>query len=147
PDGRRLASGCDGVVKLWDTKNWQEIRTLSGGWYVKFSPDGSLLASSGKGPIRIWAMSSWRAQPTPDARPLGSNGQSRIAFSPKGRSIARGTDENTVMVLDVESGRPRFKPLVGHTGYIWGVAYSHDGKYLASSSADQTVIVWDADTG
>jgi WD40 repeat protein len=149
PDGRLLASGSGGIVKLWDTKTWQEIRTLSGGWYVKFSPDGSLLASSGEGPIRIWTMSSLRAQPTPDARPLGPNGESlsRIAFSPDGRSIARGTDENTVMVLDVESGRPRFKPLVGHTGYIWGVAYSHDGKYLASSSADQTVIIWDADTG
>jgi hypothetical protein len=37
--------------------------------------------------------------------------------------------------------------LKGHTGRIFSVAYSPDGKRLASASGDNTVKVWDAQTG
>ncbi|KAI8971693.1 WD40-repeat-containing domain protein [Mycotypha africana] len=38
------------------------------------------------------------------------------------------------------------KILTGHTDEIWHVAYSHDGKHLASVSKDKTCIIWDMDT-
>lgn len=37
--------------------------------------------------------------------------------------------------------------LEGHDGYVYAVAFSHDGKLLASASADKTVKVWDLSTG
>src|SRR5262249_18653372 len=37
--------------------------------------------------------------------------------------------------------------LKGHTDIVYGVAYSPDGKRLASASNDKTVKVWDVQTG
>jgi WD40 repeat protein len=37
--------------------------------------------------------------------------------------------------------------LEGHTGYVFGVAFSPDDRRIVSCSHDKTVKVWDAGTG
>lgn len=37
--------------------------------------------------------------------------------------------------------------LQGHKNYIWSVAFSPNGKLLASGSADKTIKLWDTATG
>jgi WD40 repeat protein/DNA-binding winged helix-turn-helix (wHTH) protein len=39
------------------------------------------------------------------------------------------------------------RSLIGHLGWVWGVAWSPDGKRLATGSADHTAKIWDAETG
>jgi WD40 repeat protein len=39
------------------------------------------------------------------------------------------------------------EPLEGHTNWVFSVVFSWDGKCIVSGSRDQTIRVWDAETG
>ncbi|MDD5394418.1 MAG: WD40 repeat domain-containing protein, partial [Thiothrix sp.] len=54
--------------------------------------------------------------------------------------------DNTVRLWDAATGT-ELKTLSGHTAYVSALAYSPDGKVIASGSGDKTVRLWDAATG
>ncbi|MFH9575682.1 WD40 repeat domain-containing serine/threonine protein kinase, partial [Streptomyces sp. NPDC017454] len=53
----------------------------------------------------------------------------------------------TVRLWDPVTGRPVCQPLIGHTGTVFRMAFSRDGRLLATGSMDTTVRLWDTFTG
>ncbi len=60
--------------------------------------------------------------------------------------IKPGSLDNTVRIWDVATGQQRFV-LKGHTGAIFCLTLSSDGKTLVTGSYDNTARIWDVGTG
>jgi WD40 repeat protein/transcriptional regulator with XRE-family HTH domain len=67
-----------------------------------------------------------------------------VAWSPDGKSIACGSSDNTLQILDASNTSRSF---TGHTSIVWEVAWSPDGTRIASASEDKTVRIWNASDG
>ncbi|BCX49907.1 F-box/WD repeat-containing protein isoform 1 [Haloferula helveola] len=64
-----------------------------------------------------------------------------MVFSPDGRWLISGNDENRVAIHDVETAA-RIRVLSGHRAPLAKLAVSPDGRTLASSSSDRTMRLW-----
>jgi WD40 repeat protein len=70
-----------------------------------------------------------------------------VAFASNSAFIVSGSEDKTVRVWNVMSGRENLKPFCGHTDEVTSVAISPDCQLVASASKDKSFRVWDAATG
>ncbi|HKB03901.1 MAG TPA: protein kinase [Gemmataceae bacterium] len=147
PDGKTLAAGCFGGIRLLDVGTGQELAFLKGhSWatyVVAFSPDGKWVAAKGDGDrIVVWDADTHAQVAALDGHTSLTHA---LAFSPDSKTLAT-ENINTVMLWDTATWKRR-AILDGHKSHIWSVAFAPDGGTLASGSGDNTVKVWDATTG
>ena len=104
PNGKILASGNGGRIKLWDTTGRENIHTLEG-----HSTD---LVTYGHG--------NYGGQYIPAVK--------SVSFSPNGKILASGSQDKTVMLWDVTKGK-HLATLKQHASGVDCVAFSRTGRF------------------
>jgi WD40 repeat protein len=156
-DGKRIASGgTDGSIRVWDVASvpaqGRTIQESRADWTlaVAFSPIENFLATGHElGNLLIWDLefdTSTSLDPRVYSGVVGS--VRTLAYSPNGKLLAAG---NEFPGRAIEFWDPAKQKVVsrfhGHKMAIYSVAFSHDGKSLASASLDDTVRVWTLKSG
>ena len=148
PDGKWLATGSrDKTVKIWNVADGKELHTLAGhGDRVRslaFSPDGRRLASgSFDKTIKIWDANKGR-----ETRTLAGHSDPVMAvtFTDNGRHLlSAGAGGRALMRWDAENGKQLSASSDAESlETLEAALFSADGKWVATSSGDKTVVVRD----
>ncbi len=112
------------------------------------SPDGDRLyvVTRGDQPIRAYDVGSGQLIAATPSQLVAELGANAVDVSPDGSTLVVAMHGH-VLRYDTANLRQQGPTLTGHTALVRDVVFSHDGRLMATSSDDQTAIVWDARTG
>lgn len=169
PDGKLLATSGAYQILIWDFAGERLLTRFQG--HIKsvrslaFSADGKCLVSaSDDGTARFWEVGTWKERlwdaGTPQERPailMSSQPYFSAAFSPDGKTLAlssgnfREAEPPSVTLYDFDTSsgsvNPRHELVVGKQGPSFSLAFSPDGKTLAATNMDETIALWDVNSG
>ena len=140
--GRALVTaGQDGTIRLWDIESG-DIRWTGRHRSVvvdaAVSSDGERIASvSTDGTLRIWRLDGELTLDISDGRLRSARA---LSFNPSGALVGVAVGSN-VRIRDAANGRARLT-VAYSGGEINSLAYSPDGRQIATANADNTISIW-----
>ncbi|MCQ3928903.1 MAG: hypothetical protein DPW16_00465 [Chloroflexi bacterium] len=158
PDGQMIATSLEnGLVEIWDAQSYQPLLPLedeSQRDLLAWSPDSKFLAGFkcrsqfSDCALRIWATDTGQLLGT---SATGVDYPISVAWSPDGKFIADGGDlaiggnngglnPDAVHIWDADTGE--LLTTINFTDDVTRVSWSPEGSYLAASSWDGSVRVW-----
>jgi WD40 repeat protein len=148
PDGSHLAVGdAHSTIRIWELPSERLIRTLATGgpqfMDLIYSPDGQyLLAAVGD---VLWILNAGDYRLLHKLQDHDSTLR-RITVSADSQQIASVSDDMSVRLWSLPDGRHE-RALLGHKAYPTAVAYSPDGRCLATGDGAGRVHIWDLVAG
>lgn len=154
-DGKKLASGSsDTSVLVWDVETGEVIIRLqdpahSDIWSISFSLDNTILATGSSryrntGAIRLWDIIEGVEIAT--LQENVNNSDNVVLFSSAGVLASVETHSYKIVMRNVNPIQETAR-LVGHRHVITSLAFNKDGGVLASGSWDETIRLWDVESG
>lgn len=145
PDGGRLATPFGVGIALWNVETGSRLRILGEGLgrvtAIRFTPDNRELVAVQGGVARSWNLSAGDARViAPHAGSITAIDVSRI-----GDRLAVTTAKGEVLVTDYSTGAVLSR--VKRPIEALAVAFSHDGKQIATGWRDRMIHLYDAATG
>lgn len=140
PDEKLVATASlDGSIRIWPIDRSGARVFAEGAQTVEMTLDGDLATVRTTAGVARWNV---------------VDGKREELFKRQGLGIGLASPDGTMLVAQAEEGVLELytrdgsrKELRGHKGYIAGITWSHDSKYIYSASFDGTLRRWDPQTG
>ncbi|HEV3378106.1 MAG TPA: WD40 repeat domain-containing protein, partial [Thermoleophilaceae bacterium] len=158
PDGTRLVTGDSaGTVRVWDVVRRDALADFPAGrgpvWKAMFMPGDPdrVLSAMNEGPRTSAPAALWTWRDGRKVRDFGRlKGETEVALSVDADStgsLVATADGGTVRPILWNAATGRGRELWGHDGPVHMVAFAPRGRRLLTGSGDETVRLWNADTG
>jgi WD40 repeat protein len=144
-----VATGAQTATLLWDTSTAIPVNSWASGTDgpYAFSPDTSVLFSLAGAQLRALPLASGAVSYDLDTGTTFNYG--KISVSPSGALIGLPGPQNTAQLRRATDGAllSSLWDTQGHTNTVHAVAFSPDGQWIATASADQRIRLWATATG
>lgn len=148
-DGHLASNGPHNEITIWNTETGKPLQTFKGTSQhipnrgIAFSPSGELLGSASSNKTAcLWEIKTGQCLYLMKHDAEVKN----ITFHPNGNIIATSSGHN-VNLWEMNNERLQQRVLQGHKDKVIGLRFIANGQKIVSGSQDQTLRIWDTETG
>ncbi|GAB3257146.1 WD40 repeat domain-containing protein [Kineosporia babensis] len=151
PEGDRLVSGApNGMLRLWDTANWQaddgglvgeftQPRYYAAVSVIAFAPDGqSFAAATTANDLDLWQVEGLEHLRNLDGQHTGA--VTALAFEPEGKQLVSGAQDRSAVLWRLDQPQVSAERLGDLAGPVNAVVFAEQGEQVWTSSGSEPVL-------